>query len=111
MTDDFEDHCWKDIVTPDVLDIYDCYRRKVFVGSAPALLAIDLYEVVYAGGAQSPASVANMRNPESTAKPNPIQAQGSSTSASSEAFRPRAAIPRIRKSTIAIDPMHQKKVR
>jgi hypothetical protein len=21
MSDDFEDHCWKDIVTPDILDI------------------------------------------------------------------------------------------
>jgi hypothetical protein len=22
MTDDFEDHCWKDIVTPDILEVY-----------------------------------------------------------------------------------------
>jgi maleamate amidohydrolase len=58
MTDDFEDHCWKDVVTPDVLGVYDCYRRKTFVGPAPALLAIDLYEVVYAGGALSPAKLA-----------------------------------------------------
>jgi maleamate amidohydrolase len=58
MSDDFEDHCWKDIVTPDILEIYDAYRRKVFVGSAPALLAIDLYEVVYAGGALPPAKLA-----------------------------------------------------
>lgn len=58
MTDDFEDHCWKDIVTPDVLDVYECYRRKAFVGPAPALLAIDLYEVVYAGGPHPPAKLA-----------------------------------------------------
>src|ERR1700719_4119878 len=58
MTDDFEDHCWKDIVTPDVLEIYEAYHRKVFVGSAPALLAIDLYEVVYAGGALPPVQLA-----------------------------------------------------
>src|SRR6202140_4908706 len=58
MTDDFEDHCWKDIITPDVLEVYDCYRRKTYVGPASALLAIDLYEVVYAGGAHPPAKLA-----------------------------------------------------
>ena len=46
MTDDFEDHCWKDIVAPDVLEVYSMYRRQTLVGPAPALLAIDLYEVV-----------------------------------------------------------------
>jgi maleamate amidohydrolase len=58
MIDDFEDHCWKDVVTPDVLEVYDFYRRKIFVGPNPALLAIDLYEVVYAGGPQPPAKLA-----------------------------------------------------
>ena len=53
MSDDFEDHCWKDIVTADILDIYSHYRRKTFVGPAPALLAIDLYELVYRGGAKA----------------------------------------------------------
>ena len=32
MTDDFEDHCWKDIVPADVLEVYSHYERKVFVG-------------------------------------------------------------------------------
>ena len=50
MADDFENHCWKDIVPPDVLDIYSHYVRKTFVGPAPALLAIDLYELAYQGG-------------------------------------------------------------
>ncbi|HMG81175.1 MAG TPA: isochorismatase family protein [Xanthobacteraceae bacterium] len=58
MSDDFEDHCWKDIVTPDILDIYSHYRRKTFVGPAPALLAIDLYELVYRGGSKPPAELA-----------------------------------------------------
>jgi maleamate amidohydrolase len=58
MSDDFEDHCWKDIVTPDVLEVYSMYRRQTSVGPAPALLAIDLYEVVYAGGAHPPARLA-----------------------------------------------------
>src|SRR5262249_43880707 len=58
MTDDFEDHCWQDIVTPDVLKVYSCYRREVFVGVRPALLAVDLYEVVYRGGPRPPAELA-----------------------------------------------------
>jgi maleamate amidohydrolase len=57
MSDDFEDHCWKDIVTPDILEIYANYRRKTFVGPAPALLAIDLYELAYRGGAHPPAQL------------------------------------------------------
>src|SRR5207248_2262190 len=35
------------------------YQRKVFVGPNPALLAIDLYEVVYAGGQRPPAELAS----------------------------------------------------
>src|SRR5438270_7103335 len=57
MTDQFEDHCWKDVVTPDLLEIYASYRRKVFVGANPALLVIDLYELVYRGGARPPAEL------------------------------------------------------
>ena len=52
MADDFEDHCWKDIVPPDVLDIYTHYARQTFVGPRAALLAIDLYELSYQGGAK-----------------------------------------------------------
>jgi nicotinamidase-related amidase len=58
MTDDFEDHCWKDIIPADVLNLYSRYQRPIFVGPAPALLAVDLYEVVYGGGAQPPAKLA-----------------------------------------------------
>ena len=57
MTDQFEDHCWKDVVTPDLLEIYASYRRKVLVGPSPALLAIDLYELVYRGGPRAPAEL------------------------------------------------------
>ena len=58
MTDDFEDHCWKDVITPDVLEVYAAYRRKIYVGPRPALLAVDLYELVYRGGAEPPAKLA-----------------------------------------------------
>jgi len=50
--DPFEDHCWKDIVPPDVIELYSNYRREVGVGPSPALIAIDLYELVYQGGAK-----------------------------------------------------------
>jgi len=52
MDDDFEQHCWQQVVPQDVLEIYSHYRRKTFVGPAPALLAIDLYELAYQGGAR-----------------------------------------------------------
>ena len=54
MTDAFEDHCWKDIVSEDVLKVYEPYRRETGVGERPALLAIDLYNLVYQGGAREP---------------------------------------------------------
>ena len=42
MVDKFEDHCWQDLVTEEIMDIYKPYRREIFVGERPALLAIDL---------------------------------------------------------------------
>lgn len=54
MMRDFEDHCWRDIVSPEILKIYEPYHRDVYVGQRPALLAIDLYNLVYGGGAGEP---------------------------------------------------------
>jgi nicotinamidase-related amidase len=50
MTDAFEDYCWKDVVDPDVLEIYRSYQRQLRVGPRPAVLAIDLYNKAYQGG-------------------------------------------------------------
>jgi maleamate amidohydrolase len=50
MIDTFEDHCWKDVVSANDLELYRHYMRDVFVGPAPALIAIDLYELAYQGG-------------------------------------------------------------
>jgi maleamate amidohydrolase len=50
--DPFEDHCWKDVIPPEVIELYSSYRREVGVGPSPALVAIDLYELVYQGGAR-----------------------------------------------------------
>jgi maleamate amidohydrolase len=52
MVDAFENHCWQDVVPADVLELYSHYQRKIFVGPDPALLAIDLYELAYQGGAK-----------------------------------------------------------
>jgi nicotinamidase-related amidase len=58
MDDDFEDHCWRDVIPADVLEIYRHYRRETFVGDKPALIAIDLYELAYQGGPKQVAEVA-----------------------------------------------------
>jgi nicotinamidase-related amidase len=58
MDDDFEDHCWRDVIPADVLEIYRHYRRETFVGDKPALIAIDLYELAYQGGPKRVAEVA-----------------------------------------------------
>ncbi len=50
MARDFEDHCWKDIVDDEILEIYQAYHRETYVGDNVALLAIDLYNRAYQGG-------------------------------------------------------------
>ena len=57
MMDSFEDHCWRDVVPPETLDISRFYRRETFVGPRPALLAIDLYNLVFEGGPRPVAEV------------------------------------------------------
>src|SRR5205085_6980233 len=48
----FNDHCWKDVIPENDLRLYSGWRRETFVGPRPALLAIDLYDLVYRGGAR-----------------------------------------------------------
>ncbi|HWO40647.1 MAG TPA: isochorismatase family protein [Candidatus Eisenbacteria bacterium] len=55
----FEDHCWKDIVTPEILQTYTPYHRETYIGQRPALLAIDLYNLVYEGGPKYPHELVN----------------------------------------------------
>lgn len=52
MPDTFEDHCWKDVLTEDILEVYSAYRRTVYIGRNPVLLAIDLYNMAFEGGPQ-----------------------------------------------------------
>ena len=58
MIHPFEDHCWQDVVPADVLELYQHYRRDLYVGDSPALIAIDLYEMAYRGGARPVMEVA-----------------------------------------------------
>ena len=48
--DPFEDHVWKDVVSPEDLELYQHYRREVRVGKRPAVLLVDLYNKAYQGG-------------------------------------------------------------
>jgi nicotinamidase-related amidase len=52
--DKFNDHCWKDVIPEADLQLYAGWRRETFVGPRPALLAIDLYDLVYRGGPMPP---------------------------------------------------------
>jgi nicotinamidase-related amidase len=52
--DRFEDHCWKDLIPPQDIELYAPYARETFVGTRAALLVIDLYDLAYRGGAGSP---------------------------------------------------------
>jgi len=56
--DKFEDHCWKDVVPESDMRIYAPYARDTAVGPNPALLAIDLYNLVYEGGPNPPSEIA-----------------------------------------------------
>ena len=58
MPDDFEDHCWKDVVSPEALEVYSHYKRQTYIGSRPALFAIDLYNLVFYGGPKAVHEVA-----------------------------------------------------
>lgn len=46
----FEDHCWQDIATPELLEIYKSYERELYIGDNPALILVDLYNSAFDGG-------------------------------------------------------------
>lgn len=51
---DVDEHCWSDVVDPATQDLYSPYARDLMIGASPALILIDLYELVFAGGARDP---------------------------------------------------------
>ena len=64
MSGGFEDHCWRDVIDDDLMEIYKSYEREIFVGEKPAVLAIDLYKSAYRGG-DKPVIEANRESPGS----------------------------------------------
>lgn len=60
--DKFNEHCWTDVVPESDRKLYAGWRRETFVGPRPALLAIDLYDLVYRGGPHPPSEL-NERYP------------------------------------------------
>jgi nicotinamidase-related amidase len=50
VTDPFEDHCWKDVIPAETIELYSQYKRPIAIKGTLALLAVDLYELVYQGG-------------------------------------------------------------
>lgn len=50
VVDPFEDHCWRDVFSPQDLELYGHYKRELFIGPKVAILAVDLYESPYRGG-------------------------------------------------------------
>ena len=62
--DRFNEHCWKDVIPQADLELYSGWRRETFVGEQPALIAIDLYDLVYRGGPHPPHEL-NERYPNS----------------------------------------------
>jgi nicotinamidase-related amidase len=53
----FNDHCWNDVIPESDMKLYSGWRRETFVGPRPALLAIDLYDIVYRGGPLPPIEI------------------------------------------------------
>jgi nicotinamidase-related amidase len=64
MSRDFEDHCWKDRIDDKLKELYASYARDTRVGPRPAVLAIDYYKAVFAGGDQ-PIDTVNATHPGS----------------------------------------------
>ena len=52
--EEFENHCWKDVVPEEDIRTYAPYARETVVGENPGLLVIDLYNLVYKGGPKLP---------------------------------------------------------
>jgi maleamate amidohydrolase len=50
MSEAVEKHCWDDVIPADTVENYRQYKRPLSLKGPFALLAIDLYELVYQGG-------------------------------------------------------------
>ncbi len=46
----FEDHCWRDVISEETLEVYRPYVREVGIKGKAALLSIDLFASVFPSG-------------------------------------------------------------
>lgn len=46
----FEDHCWRDVISEETLQVYRPYVREVGIKGNTALLSIDLFASVFPSG-------------------------------------------------------------
>lgn len=49
----FEDHCWRDVISEETLQVYRPYVREVGIKGKAALLSIDLFASVFPSGPMS----------------------------------------------------------
>lgn len=49
----FEDHCWRDVISEETLEVYRPYVREVGIRGKAALLSIDLFASVFPSGPMS----------------------------------------------------------
>lgn len=64
VPDPFEDHCWRDVVPAEILEVYRHYQRETRIVGRPAVLAVDLFSGVFPEGPMTLAE-AVARNPRS----------------------------------------------
>lgn len=53
LDEDFENHCWRDIISSETLEVYRPYVREVGIKGKAALLSIDLFSSVFPLGPMS----------------------------------------------------------
>lgn len=51
--DKFEDHCWRDVIELETLEVYRPYFREIGIKGKAALLSIDLFSSVFPSGPMS----------------------------------------------------------
>jgi nicotinamidase-related amidase len=54
MRRNFNDHVWNDVISAEGTQIYESFQRDIGIVGNVALLAVDLYNIVYRGGPKPP---------------------------------------------------------
>jgi|TARA_B100001059_G_C17742409_1_gene532405 nicotinamidase-related amidase len=54
IKEEFENHCWQGLYSDEDYKTYAPFIRETYIGKKPAVLVIDLYNLVYKGGSHPP---------------------------------------------------------